>query len=47
MSDDSRRNCDDLDCLNCLFGQEEDGTIICALDDSVTEEPCERWEEDK
>lgn len=31
-------------CLNCLYGQEEDGTIICAIDDSITEEPCERWE---
>lgn len=34
----------DRSCLTCIYGQEEDGEIVCALDDSATEEPCEQWE---
>lgn len=37
--------CDDARCLTCLFGQEEDGTVICAIDSKpkADDAVCKHW----
>lgn len=36
---------DDTRCLTCFFGQQEDGQVICAIDDQPKQDDdvCKHW----